>query len=75
MGEWRTVEGRVNDEGSLSGGVVNEICESVWSAEKNGVTYPSPHLNWCGVGSNGGIGGIFPLRQTDAGKDDWVGPR
>jgi len=56
-----------NDEGNVSGGVVNEIGESVWNVEKNGgIRLLCPlHRSGGGVERNGGI---CP-RQIDVGKN------
>jgi len=59
------------DEGNVSGGVVNEIGESVWSVEKDGVICPPPRRNGGGVWKNGGA---CPPHQIGGGRDDWAGP-
>ena len=67
-GEWRVAWWEGNDGGNVSGGVVNEIGESVWNVEKNGgirPLYPLRRRSGGGVERNGGT---CP-RQIDVGKN------
>jgi len=57
-----------NDEGNVSGGVVNEIGESVWNVEKNGGIHPLCPLRYRSGGGVERNGGICP-RQIDVGKN------